>query len=52
MIYAGTDTDSPLGLRPSDTRQLVAYGAMLQEAKVVKPALLPKSLCRNGRGLA
>ena len=50
---AGTssNTDNPLGLRPSDTRQLVAYWAMLQEAKVVEPALLPKSLRRNGRGI-
>ena len=52
MTYAIADTDNPLGLKPSDTRQLVAYWAMLQEAKVVEPALLPKSLRRNGRGLA
>jgi hypothetical protein len=51
MTYAVTDTDNPLGLKPSDTRQLVAYWAMLQEAKVVEPALLPKSPQRNGRGL-
>jgi hypothetical protein len=39
-------------LKPSDTRQIVAYWTMLQEAKVVEPALLPKSLRRNGRGIA
>ena len=52
MTYAIADTDNPLGLKPSDTRQLVAYWAMLQEAKVVESALLPKSLRRNGRGIA
>jgi len=52
MTYAIADTDNPLGLRPSDTRQLVTYWAMLQDAKVVEPALLPKSLRRNGRGIA
>jgi hypothetical protein len=52
MTYAIADTDNPLGLRPSDTRQLVAYWSMLQEAKVVEPALLPTSLRRNGRGIA
>ena len=52
MTYAIADTDNPLGLKPSDTRQLVAYWTMLQEAKVVDPTLLPKSLRHNGRGLA
>ena len=52
MTYAITDTDNPLGLKPSDTRQLVAYWTMLQQAKVVEPTLLPKSLRRTGRGIA
>ena len=52
MTYAIADVDNPLGLKPRDTRQLVAYWAMLQEAKVVEPALLPKALRRNGRGIA
>ena len=52
MTYAITDQDKPLGLKPSDTQQLIAYWGVIQEAKVIQPELALKKARRIGRGLA
>ena len=50
--YAITDQDMPLGLKPRDTQELIAYWGMVQQAKVVQPELAPKQMRRTGRGVA
>ena len=52
MTYAITDQDKPLGLKPRDTQQLIAYWGVIQEAKVIQPELALKKARRIGRGLA
>jgi len=51
MTYAITDEEHPLGLKPRDTQQLIAYWAVSQEAKVTQPELAPKQARRTGRGI-
>ena len=52
MTYAITDQDRPLGLKPRDTQQLIAYWSVVQEAKVIQPELAVKQARRIGRGVA
>ena len=52
MTYAITDQDMPLGLKPRDTQQLIAYWGVVQEAKVIQPELAVKQARRIGRGVA
>ena len=52
MTYAITDQDMPLGLKPRDTQQLIAYWEVVQEAKVIQPELAVKQARRIGRGVA
>ena len=52
MSYAITDQHMPLGLKPRDTQQLIAYWGVVQEAKVIQPELAVKQARRIGRGVA
>ena len=52
MTYAITDQDMPLGLKPRDTQQLIAYWGVVQEAKVIQPELAVRQARRIGRGVA
>jgi conjugative relaxase-like TrwC/TraI family protein len=52
MTYAITDQDRPLGLKPRDTQQLIAYRGVVQEAKVIQPEPAVKHARRIGRGVA
>ena len=52
MTYAITDQDKPLGLKPSDTQQVIAYWSVIQKAKVIQPELAVKQARRIGRGVS